>query len=41
MAARAPLVQTRRADRARARLANVAVALRMVYAQRAQAGAGL
>ena len=38
MLARVPVVLTSRAESVRAHLASVAVAVRMVYAQRAQAG---
>lgn len=40
LGARVPVVLTSRADSVRARLASVAVAVRMVYAQRAQTGRG-
>lgn len=40
LGARVPVVLTSRADSVRARLASVAVAVRMVYAQRAQTGSG-
>jgi phosphotransacetylase len=41
LGARVPVVLTSRADSVRARLASVAVAVRMVYAQRARAGVGV